>query len=328
MLKIRRDLFWTLPNMVILVLISLIMCYLTNKVYETYLPIDNISDNYYDITIDKPELTEYNDLINAFDREFESYRLQKYAEKGYAPVYLKNASLNIDITEGREFSDNDFSDHSNVAIISDALLDGTYESDGKRFFSVDNRSFEVIGTFKKKNNSINRNSDVFISMLSENYCDQAGVNGRYYLDNVSAEEVSGIEGNMFRENETIFDMTLSKRLGLVKDTTVISFRIIWAIFIFFIFGLIFLFSLWISSKSELIHICHICGGERKRITARLCLHWLCISGIGSVFSVLITISLLYNIRYIAVLSAFLMAYYLLALIIIYITVKNTTRKEK
>ena len=52
MLKIRRDLFWTLPNMVILVLISLIMCYLTNKVYETYLPIDNISDNYYDITID------------------------------------------------------------------------------------------------------------------------------------------------------------------------------------------------------------------------------------------------------------------------------------
>ena len=327
MIKIKRELFWIIPNIVIMVSISLILCYLMNKINETYVPIDSLSDKYYDITIDNPDTMQCEELLELFDDDFEIYRIQKYADKGYTPVYLKNTSLNIDMTSGREFSEDDFRTHNNVIIISDELLDGTYQNEGISFFSIDNDSYEVIGTFKKRENSINNNSDCFVSMCAANYLKTGTSNGRYFLDNVSDDEFSDVTYPWVRKNETIFDLSFEKRLILVKDTTIVPFKIIACLFTFFIGGSIFLFVLWITSQRQLINICYICGGEKNKIRIQLYLKWLCISGFGCIISILTSLIVLYDHDYVLSILALLILLYTIYVIIINSYVRNTVRKE-
>jgi len=327
MIKIKRELFWIIPNIVIMVSISLILCYLMNKINETYVPIDNLSDDYYDITIDNPDTMQCEELLELFDDDFETYRIQKYADKGYTPVYLKNASLNIEMTSGREFSKDDFISHNNVIIISEELLDGTYQNEGKSFFSIDNDSYEVIGTFKKRENSINNNSDCFVSMCAANYLKTGTSNGRYFLDNVSDDEFSDVTYPWVRKNETIFDLSFEKRLILVKDTTIVPFKLIGGLFIFLIGGALFLFVLWITSQKKLIQISSICGGEINKILIRISAKWLCISVFGCIFFLLTLAMFLDNSNYIFACSALIILLYTIYVIIINCFVRNTVRKE-
>lgn len=324
-----KDIFLIIYSSFVSFLLTSLLALLINQWNYTFIPADNLSSNYRDIVVNESENKDVSTLICQINSKTNAFRIQKQCGKGYTPIYIKNSMLGLNLIEGREFTEEDFFLNSNVAIISEDCKENTYEEDGGTYISIDNSIYEVIGIFVKGSRGINENSNIFISMLSENYMFSGDrISGRYFFDSEEKTENSIFEGLGITLNKTVYELNTKERISLVKDTMFISYKILLLGVIFLLLSGLFIFVMWISAKKKIIIVNYICGGTEKNIFRDLYIKWLGISAFGGIISLLFALYVLDSKFYLSVFILELIMYALICRIILNVVVRKIINKMR
>ncbi|MBE5891174.1 MAG: ABC transporter permease [Lachnospiraceae bacterium] len=326
---VRRNSIGMLANLILAwMCVFVLVTLFCNRWNDSYIPKDGMSQYYEDLVLNNSEEDSASDFIAKLEKQFNSFRIQKQNNKGYTPIYLKNMKMGLDLSEGREFTDEDFQKHSDVALVSENYLDDIYEQDGKKYIAINNDIYEVVGVFKMHTNAVNNNSEIFISMNAINYLNSnEEIGGRYYLD--SYDKISDTDLNDYdiSFNDTIFQMSLKERLELVKDTMAISYKVYIIAVCALVCNIMLMHALWLISKAKTIWIFYICGGTTKMIAHNAFEAWCKITAITGIPAIIYTIIALDCKKYLLLCGIMLMGYLAICAmsIHVYINKKIQTR---
>ena len=273
-----KDLLTALYILIILSFLITITAVLCNQWKYSYTPCDNLSKNYKDYVIRATKDSDIEEFIAYLSSNCDEFRLQKQTNKGYTSIYLKNHTLDLDLLEGRQFSEGDFKNNKNVVMIAEPYLKNTYKEGTKKYIVIEKNVYEVIGVFSKKENPVNPNTDIFINMTSEQFLNTNNqIDGRYYFD--SAQDLIAAVTTKYniKENKTIYKLGISKHIQLVTETLFLSWKILLCIAVFLILSLMFLFVLWLTNKKRIILVNYICGATKDKLFFLLLRKWLLIN---------------------------------------------------
>lgn len=294
-----------------------------NQWNSTYIPVDRLSENYKDIVINTTEDYDIYGLITTINSNFASVRLQKQTNKGYTPIYANGMSLGMDLVDGREFTENDYALNRNVALISAEYELNVYTENNKKYISIDNNPYEVIGIFIKDENSIWQESNVFINMLSENYMfSDAEIKGRYFLDSNTDIDNSILKKYNFGLNKTVYEFNFSERIDLVKSSFFLPCTVMLLAFFLLLLSRLFTFSLWLISQKKTIFVKYICGGTKTKISNGLYRDWMFLSSTGIFLSVFFSLYTMDNKQFFYLIVMEMLIYILFSGVIINIYVKR------
>lgn len=286
-----------LANFILLLLITIISATFFNKWDDTSLSFDNLSPNYLEFSIGyNPEIIDKNNydfthLLHFLSLNLNSFRLQKPTDHGYSWIFTYDCSLGLELVSGREFDGTDFELYKNVAIISEDLVQYVFYQDSKEWITLDNGSYEVIGVFRLKENSIYKNATAFLNIVSENYLTLGNqVEGKYYLDtptknNDILQKINSLYSII--ENENIFNKSYKERFELTKDMIIIPINILFTGFLFIVLSIIYITSMWLLSLRKEIYIRRLSGATCKNIVS-----WILINYIKTIFTAFFFVCLL------------------------------------
>ncbi len=257
---------------VLIIILSTVFIY---KWDDTNSSFDNLSINYQDFSVgyNRAIIDEHNydftDMLEFILAKTDGFRLQKLTDRGYSWVFISDYSFDFELLRGREFVENDFKIYKNVAMVSEKLSQDTYYYNNIEWIDLDNSTYQVIGVYKLKENSIYKNSEAFLNIISENYISLGNqIEGRYYLDKYNKKkDIMGQinEWCSIIENDNIFDKSFKERYVLTKDAVVIPLAIIFLGLMFIILFIIYITSLWLISLKKETYIRRLCGASFKDI---------------------------------------------------------------
>ena len=162
--------------------------------------------------------------------EAENYTLDVFLNNVYDPKnepkirgwYYKGEVENPEITEGRFFTEEEISEECNYAVVGkNVLKDFVTEKDGKRFITIREREYEVIGTVGRKGHDTTVDDWVFLTfdtVMKRNSLKVAEI----YIKGASEEETTAVTetiktkyADKFNSEEYMVSPMID--LGLSKD---------------------------------------------------------------------------------------------------------------
>lgn len=124
------------------------------------------------------------DLISQINNDV-PFALIKKDYFPYCGIYFNGNDFSPNIIDGRNFNEDDFINHQNVALVSSEAESNCTEEDGIKIISVNNINYEVIGVFQKNPNTINRDAEIYYNLFSENVLNyENNAYGQYIIDTV------------------------------------------------------------------------------------------------------------------------------------------------
>ena len=232
-------------------------------------------------------------------------------------------SLGIDLVRGREFTAEDYALNRNVAIISENYELNVYTENDKQYISIDNNPYEVIGTFIKETNSMRQESNVFISMLSENYSFSGiELKGRYFLDSNTNIDSSILTNLNFRLNKTAYEITFCERICLMKDSFFLPYTVIILAFALLLLSRLFAFSLWLVSQKKAIFVRYICGGTKVNVCKDIFRDWMFLISISLMLCIVFSLCTMDNKQYFYLIVMEMLVHILIFRIVINVYVKR------
>lgn len=145
------------------------------------------------IPADQDYACELSDIIHTIEESCDSFSVIKKSSKNYVYCYSKNNHLDILLTEGTYFSDDDFLLHRNVALVCEALKPRLSRSGVDYILELDGCSFDVIGFYKTSTNSVHLQPDAIINMSADmiSAADKI-IHGMYYLQTSNSGDKSSV----------------------------------------------------------------------------------------------------------------------------------------
>lgn len=237
--------------------------------------IDGLSEHYSEIVIGHDreliELHEYTteDLMEFLKAMETTFRLQKSTNSNYSWVYMQNMNIGLEIVSGRDFNEEDFILHRNVALVSEDMKKDACVRDGVEYIDINGNEYEIIGTFIKEENAINPNTDVFLNMYSENYIYlENNIEGTYFIDTGKDNTLlcEALDTWCYiRDKGSIFEKSVKEKYQLVKDALVIPINILYLVIAFMGLGISYITCFWMFSMKKEIFIHRLCGANSKSI---------------------------------------------------------------
>ena len=178
----------------------------------------------------KPSENQSKLVIDPKIDEVENYTLDVFLNKVYDPEnepkirgwYYKGEVENPEITEGRFFTEEEISEECNYAVVGKNVLeDFVTEKDGKRFITIREREYEVIGIVGRKGHDTTVDDWVFLTfdtVMKRNSLKVAEI----YIKGASEEETTTVTeaikskyADKFNSEEYMVSPMID--LGLSKD---------------------------------------------------------------------------------------------------------------
>lgn len=252
-----------------------IFCLIYGTIFSSYWKDSKVPPNYFsedfktfmfcsDIDPSK-ELPQFNEIEEAMKLEADSFMIQKETEYGYSWVFNYYYDFPIHLLSGRKFNDEDLSEQRNTALVSDKIQESIYEDDNKKFIDIGQNRYEVIGIYKYEENKINRNSELYLNMASENFLlNDASMIGSFNIDakNKTEKALQTLQKN-YEIQEISNDLDFFERLTLVMNSQFFPSHILIMIFVVFILMLLFSILFWIQERKKEIYIRILCGATKS-----------------------------------------------------------------
>lgn len=217
-------------------------------------------------------LLAFTNYINESSNSFILYK-ENILTKGKA-LYFKNAEFKPNLKDGRGFTESDFKNNTNTIMISSEIQGDVIEKDGKKYYTVENDLYEVIGIYQKSKNKINIDSNYYYNMLASNNLDQNSniLNGLYQLDGFdnTSEQLINITKLLPIEihgNQTV--NSFSERLEKALSTQAINVFPILLIIVMVLLNTTGITINWIEKRKKEIAIRRLCGSTKFQIKKML-----------------------------------------------------------
>lgn len=243
-------------------------------------PADLLSNSYMDFSVvsgvkinsEITNLEVFTDYINENSNSFILYK-ENIMTKGKA-LYFKNAEFKPNLIDGREFNESDFKNNTNTIMISSDVQDKVIEKEGKKYYTVENDLYEVIGVYQKSKNKINIDSNYYYNMLASNNLDQNSnlLSGLYQLDGF--DSTHSLLMNMttllpieVHENQTA--NTFFEKLEKALSTQAINVFPLFLIIVMVLLNTTGITINWIEKRKKEIAIRRLCGATKSEIKKML-----------------------------------------------------------
>lgn len=289
-----KDIFMSTYIIITLSIVIIITALLCNQWIYSYIPSDNLSADYKEYEINSTKNESMEGLIAYMQSNCDKFRLQKQVSDEYAGIYMKDYKLNLKLIEGREFTKEDFEQNKDVVMIAEECLKDTYKGGSKRYITIQEKIYEVIGVFSKDKNTINQNTNAFINMSSKQFLKtNTEVTGTYYLDCKQDLHDLLAEKYNIKENNTIYDLSYAKHFERVKDVAFVLVKIILCGVVLFSVTWMFLFAFWFGGEKEMIVSKYLDGVTRGKIAFLTLKKWMLTNSFGVMISIFLgTVSLI------------------------------------
>jgi len=176
-------------------LVSFFLTHLVEVYRMTKQPPDSLSYEYCSFYIgeNREKIYEKNltltDLISELRNEDEGFVILKASHTQITGVYCYKKSFYPELVSGRAFTEEDFINHTNTALVSEELYRRLIGSNEETFLLYDNNYFEIIGVYSRSDNIINEDAYAYynlgftnISNRNNNTSEQYSILGQYALD--------------------------------------------------------------------------------------------------------------------------------------------------
>lgn len=257
-------------------------------------PADQMTDSFLEFSIKSNELnSEINknpdsleELINLISSDSQSYLFFKvnHMTNGKA-VYFNNINFAPKVITGRSFNKKDFENKSNTILISEDVLNNTHKENGKTYYIVENKAYEVIGVYKKSLNKVNLDADYYYNMVASNNLQVHNdlISGLYQLD--AAEQTDKIITSLssFLTIEIFGDNQMNNFFDKIEKTLSTQAINVFPLFLVILMVLLNTFSIttnWIGRRKKEIAIRRLCGATKRDIQKMLFFEYLSITTIS------------------------------------------------
>lgn len=231
-------------------------------------PADTLGDYYMSFSINENSMG-LNSIIETVKESGSDVLLLRYNKSNSCGVLASNIMFTPDILEGRSFVEEDFNSHSNVVIIDESYVKKCQEMNGKKYYIMDNDYYEVIGIFRRTENSINQDAYIYYNLLSDHvlnkenndigqYAIDAGKNTQSIVNQINElaniEIMHTIDNNSFWEK--LQQAVISQQINL--------FPLIMIIIVIILNSVNTSFN-WVENRKNEIIVRKICGATKKKI---------------------------------------------------------------
>ncbi|MBR5364541.1 MAG: ABC transporter permease, partial [Oscillospiraceae bacterium] len=263
---------------------------------------DLLSHSYYSYAV--PDGADVGTLLNLAERYRNSGTLiLRYKENGTCGVYAAGREFTPKMSSGRSFLESDFQSHSKTAIISDTSTDQLKKIDGRSCILIDNKYFEVIGTFSRSDNIVNRDANVYYNLSAYKTEKTVKLRGQYALDaGTDSAQLAADFQNAFQADSihTPEDLSFKNRLHTAIFNQAITIMPLILVVLMILLNSINVTLNWIDKRKNELITRRICGAT----TSALMLH------LSRDYILLVTISYVFGFAVVAVASHFILIYQL------------------
>ncbi|SFS03642.1 ABC transporter permease [Anaeromicropila populeti] len=278
---LEKSIYIIIINAFISILVVLFFASLVYTYKMIQIPPDGLSTKYVSFNIrtnDTNNKIKINELLDTIDELSAPFYLMKVNEKQISGIYYtNNKEISLDLISGRNMNEKDFLEEKNVILISDELVGQCIEAEGKQYYIYDNKSFEVIGVYKKRKNKINKDSVAYYNLKSGAMLLSEEMEGNYYFDCENWKEIlyknkelqNIIEINKYDEKEPF--LTILNRTISVQNT---SFSALILVLLMVLLNLINVNIYWVDGRKKEIAVRRVVGATSFEIIKMLLFNYI------------------------------------------------------
>lgn len=232
---------------------------------------DLLSTDYYALSVNN--VAKPADIIQIA----EQYRgsgvlVLRYKENGTCGVYAAGRDFTPQITSGRKFTEDDLQSQNPMALIIDEYKNQITKYKGKQCILLENRYFEVIGTFQRADNVVNRDASIYYNLSALTTKQDGAVTGQYALD-------AGADSAQFAEAfhskidsdyiHTPADLSYQNRLHIAVFNQAITILPLILVVAMILLNSINVTMNWIDKRKQELIARKICGATSSDLLLRL-----------------------------------------------------------
>lgn len=252
----------------------------------TYVYQDGLGEGYAVFSVDSSSesMPVISDVVDSLKNESTRFELLRYDDTGTCGVYANTSYPVTSLIDGRNFSELDFSEHLNTAIVSDVYKNQCVNIDGMEKILIGSAYYDVIGYFEYIYNNINPNAYVYYNLNSENVRNnQVECTGQFALDagSKSKETVGLIDKELpITILQSKSEQTVFERISAAIFSQYITILPLVLVIIAVLLNSINVTLNWIERRKREILARRICGASPDNILKLFLREYFLVSGIA------------------------------------------------
>lgn len=278
-------------QMIILqVVIAILLLLNVTNLFATYrmvcAPENSLSEMHMGIFIE--DTTEAEKLIDNITTNKEPLLVEKELSYLVNAVYFNGDQFQPDLISGRNFTKEDFLNQENVALIDRSMKEKCIHKDDKQYYIYQGKEFEVIGIYKKGDNKVNEDANVYINLMSFYVEEAFDRSGDYQIDGGknTRQLMSELDRNI--EIQIIYDFsnrglyTEFRETLYEQNASVIAISLI---MLMLFINQINVIRQWVVSRKSEIYVLHLAGVVQSKINQRFIFDYYKINGISFLIAI-------------------------------------------